>query len=484
MAKERYAADKDFVIQGHWSRPGGQHRPAGDLKYTEGKLELQLLGSFDDAEGPHPFERHMPEVEPAIIHGQSAKGTPVTLLNSFYTNWQQAGGIFAEGSVPISSSKLTCSGMLLGVHLQAVDEASFGKCSLAIPNLDRWLDDRPFEITMQKAESISVTYKMPKNRTFEIPGWGKFHFSPAVTPPFHPWDDVSIKHRTYVQIEPNALRDFEWFVEVIGEVERLFTLLFGRVVRVTQNRLSYVQGEESVDAYLYLPTDRPGQPTINPRDFMVRYPKIAEWFAQMLKSWFCESAKIRHALDLVFSSIQRPGHFLETRFMPFVQAVEVYSRVVNRGQITDKSVYKPIREGLVKSIPAETPPELRDAIVRSLGYANDRALRQRVLALIDGLLPKTRELFCVNPNDFAKGVVDTRNFLTHYSSDPEKALSGIALHWATIKLQTMMKVLLLKRLGIPEPEVHDIVKSNYQLAQDRQAWKEVPELPLQRGKSP
>ena len=477
MTKELYASGEDFVIQGHWSRPGGQHRPAGDLKYKNGKLELHLLGAFDDAEGRHSFERRMPEEEPAIIHGQSAKGTPVTLLSSFYTKWQPAGGLFEEGPVPVRSSKLTCNGMLLGVHLQSENEASFTKCALTIPNLDRWLDDRPFEITMQKVESFSVAYTMPKKRTFEIPGWGKLHFSPSVTPPFHPWDDVTIRHRTYVQLEPDARRNFAWFVETAGEAERLFTLLFGRVVRVTQNQLSYSQGEDSVDAYVYLPTDRIAQPTMNPKDFMVRYTKIAEWFPQMLKFWFCESADIRHALDLVFSSMQRPGRFLETRFMPFVQAVEVYSRAVDSGHIVDKTVYKPIREGLVKCIPADTPPELLQAIVRSLGFANDRTLRERMLALIDGLLPKTRELFCVNPEDFAKGVVDTRNFFTHYSSDPDKALNSIALHWATIKLQTMMKVLLLKRLGIPEPEVQDIVKSNYQLAQERRAWKEVPELP-------
>jgi hypothetical protein len=219
---------------------------------------------------------------------------------------------------------------------------------------------------------------------------------------------------------------------------------------------------------------------MDPMDFMVRFPKIAEWFPELLKSWFCESAEIRHALDLVFSSMQRPGRFLETRFMPFVQAVEVYSRTVDQGHIVDKKVFKPIRDQLLNSIPTTTPAVLHEAIVRSLGYANDRTLRERVLRLIDGLLPKTRELFCVNPDEFAKGVVDSRNFYTHYSSDPNKALSHIALHWATIKLQTMMKVLLLKRLGIPELEIQDIVNSNYQLAQERRAWKEVPELPSKR----
>lgn len=478
MAREHYFADEDFIIQGHWSRPGGQHKPAGELTYAEGQLELKLRGAFDDVVGKNPFDRNMPDLEPDVIHGTSAQGTPITLLSSFYTNWKPAGEFFAKGPVPVTSSKLTCNGMLLGVHLPKEDGESFTSCSLSIPNLDRWLDDRPFEIKMDRIESIAVNYSMPEKKVFEVAGWGKFSFVPAVTPPFHPWDDLTIRHRTYAVVEPEAPKNFAWFVKTVDHVERLFTLLFGRAVRATKHRLMYSAGEVSAEAHAYLPSDRIPQPAMNPVDFLTRYPKISAWFPQIVKAWFTETADIRFVLDLVFASLQRPGRFLETRFMPFVQAVEVYSRAMHAGLIVDKAVYKPIRHTLVKSIPESTPPELHEAIVKSLGYANDRTLRERVIALIDALEPETRQLFCVDVPSFAKGIVDTRNFYTHYSSDPKKALDDLPLHWATIKLQTMMKILLLKRIGIPEAEVRTIVESNQELGQNRRAWREVPELPL------
>ena len=477
MSTERYAANEDFVIEGHWSRPGGKHRPAGMLTHAEGTLELQLLGAFDDADGPHAFARHMPEQEPQVIHGESADGTLLTLLNCFYTNWQPGGDLQQEGPVPIRTSKLSCNGMILGAHLERDDEPIFTQSSLAIPSLSAWLDDSPFAVKMQGVTSVSVAYTMPEKRTFVIPHWGEFQFTPAVTPPSMPYDDVTIKHRTYVDIKPVAPRNFAWFVEMAGEIERLFTLLFGRVVQIARNRLRYSDNATAKDVDAYLPTDRIAQSQMHRMDFLTTYPTVASWFPQMLESWFCQSSEIRHALDLVFSSLRRPGRFLETRFIPFVQAVEVYSRAVNPGQIVDKSVYKPIRETLVGSIPTETPAQLREAIVRSLGYANDRSLRERMIALMDGMLHETRELFCIDAAEFAKGVVDTRNFLTHYSSDPDKALKSTGLHWATIKLQTMMKVLLLIKLGIPEVEVQKIVKRNMSLRQEKKNWVAVRELP-------
>jgi hypothetical protein len=412
-------------------------------------------------------------MEPAVRNGESAKGSPITLLGSFYTRWKRGGALLAEPPVPIVSSALTCNAMVLGVHLPSTDGECFDRCSLTIPNLERWLADRPFDVDIDEAGNISVKYTRPQERRFAVPRCvGDFRFSPAVAPPIDVWDDASIQHRTYVHIEPDAPKSFEWFVRIASETERLFTLLMGRVVQATRTCL-ICNGNE---ADVLLPKRRIDQPEMGPVDFLTRFPEIVKWFPQMLRSWYGESDDIRHALDLVFASLQRPGWFLETRFLPFVQAVEVYSRAVNPGRIVEKREYKPIRKEPIRSIPEGTPKELRKAIVRSLGYANERTLRERFFALFKELQPQTTDLFCVDRNEFVRGIVDTRNYLTHYSCRSKPVLKGKQLHWATVKLQTMMKVLLLIRLGIPEAVVQSFLKKNYALSQERRAWREVPEV--------
>jgi hypothetical protein len=200
-------------------------------------------------------------------------------------------------------------------------------------------------------------------------------------------------------------------VRIANEIERLFTLLMGRVVQARQVRLICDADEDVTEPYVYLPAEKIDQPEMNPIDFLFRYPDITDWFPRMLSSWSGESDEIRHALDLVFSSLQKPGRFLETRFLPFVQAVEVFSRAVEPGQIVDKSIYSPIRKEIVRSIPEDTPEELRKAIVRSLNYANERTLRERFLALLERLQPESTALFCNNREDLVRGIVETRNHL-------------------------------------------------------------------------
>ena len=57
MSRENFRQDEPFTIKGHWWRPGGPHKPAGDLEYSENGIQLHLLGGLDDDEGEIPFSR-------------------------------------------------------------------------------------------------------------------------------------------------------------------------------------------------------------------------------------------------------------------------------------------------------------------------------------------------------------------------------------------------------------------------------------------
>lgn len=474
MARELYSSDKDFTIQGHWCRPGGKHRPAGTLEVSESRFELNLLGAFDDAEGKHAFDRGLPVEDLSVIHGESAQGNPITLLNSFYTRVQPGGGLFDDSPVPVRYATLTSNGMLFGTHLKHPDDQCFSSCCVNIPNFDRWLDDRPFNFKVDLPD-VAVAYRRPEERRFPVPSREfELIFVPTVVPPFEPWDNVEVRHCTRIDIRPNSPRDFDWFVSLVGELQNFLTLLFGRTVQSTRISLGSDEDDDPVD--VHLPRQRISQPEMNPHDFLLRLPDISPWFANAVNEWFSGSHEIRHALSLLFSSLRSPGHFLESRFLPFVQAIEVYSRAIDTHTIVDKERYKPIRKQLVEAIPEDTPEDLRDALTRTLGFANDRTLRERFAALIGGLTPESAALFCCDKAAFVKGVVNTRNHFTHYSGHSKAVLHGLQLHWASIKLQTMMKILLLLRLGIPEANVCSIVGSNYRLVRERDAWKNVSEV--------
>jgi hypothetical protein len=481
MPREQFAQNRPFAIKGHWWRPGGSNRPAGDLEYKDGGINLHLLGALDDAVGENPFSRQ-PEVSDLdIVHGESADGRPVTLLRAFYTAWQQGSQWLSPGPVPIVSSRLTCHVIVVGVHLASTSDTCFKACEISIPNLESWLADQPFSVTASELGEpikLSVSYEMPPSRTFDISAEvGAIRIKHAVTPPgIH---DGAILHRSYLSIEPTEPRTLDWFMEAVGQVERLFTLLFGHSVQTVLARLfltSYRPEEAGGDALIYTSRTH-GEPRRFERsDFLMRYPQVSAAFPQMLRSWFTDSSDIRHALNLLFSSIREPGAFLETRFLPIVQATEVFARAVLTGQIVEAAEYKRIRRNIVASIPADVPERLRESIVASLAFANEPRLADRLSTLAATVDAETAKLFCNDPREYIRGIVNTRNFFTHYTSRYDRILQGIEIHWATLKLTTMLRVLILKRLGLPEPQLLEMFRVCPQATHERQSWKDLSEL--------
>jgi hypothetical protein len=219
---------------------------------------------------------------------------------------------------------------------------------------------------------------------------------------------------------------------------------------------------------------------------LTRYPKIEAAFPQMVKSWLTESLPIRHALNLFFSSIREPGAFLETRFLPIVQAAEVFARVVVPGHIAELDEFTRVKNAAIAAIPTDAAKPLRDAIKNSLGFANEMRLAHRLQALLDTLDSETVKLVCADRHRFVRGIVNTRNYFTHYTDRYDRVLQNVEIHWATVKLTTLLKMLLLKRIGLPEGQVRELFKKDHRQSRSRHEWKDVSEIgsPLDEGAEP
>jgi hypothetical protein len=286
-------------------------------------------------------------------------------------------------------------------------------------------------------------------------------------------------------VHPPEPKPFAWHLDVIDQVERLLTLLFGHAVQSTSIRLSRdgeSHNDSRTDTSLFFSRRRLDQPALDRSDFLTSYPELESVFPRMLRAWLTEAFDIRHALNLIFSSIREPGAFLETRFLPIVQAAEVFGRAVIPGRVVSETEFRRLRRSVVKSIPKEAPREIRKAITDKLAFANELSLAQRLLALIDQLEANTVSLFCKDRNQFVRGIVDTRNFLTHYTYRYKRILQKGEMHWATVKLMGMLRILILKRLGVPEAQIQAILRRHHRVTLEIKEWENVSELgsPLEK----
>ena len=72
------------------------------------------------------------------------------------------------------------------------------------------------------------------------------------------------------------------------------------------------------------------------------------------------------------------------------------------------------------------------------------------------------------PEHFVTSIIDTRNYLTHYSDElKEGALEGAELHNANLRLRILIMIFLFKELGLDEEKIAPILARNTKIAH---AW--------------
>jgi len=445
-----YAQDQPFTIRGHWWLPGTPHKIAGNLIYDEESLGLELYGGLNDAKVTSLLIAE-PEIKGfPIVHVETLDKFPITLVNTFYTGWQPDTPQlpFQEGaSTELLSSRLDANGMLLGVHLSSLGDR-FTKCRLEVPNFETWLGDQPFKVEMESAgRTVRVEYSRPDNEGFSLGGSNcRIRVVRAVKPPGFPSHTPSIEHRAYVEIEPSAGPvSVTWFRNHAEQVVDLLSILYGD--NLLSRRFWLFQPSGDAAATVYYPRHKVALPEYRTMDIVFRFEKLKPVFHRLLENWLGASEVARRARRMLVSSERRPSTFIELRFLPLAHAAEVLTKEIKHATIVDPTRFSEVRTRMVDAMPDDVPQELVDAVKVSLGYANGHTLHRKLMNMLNELSEETCRLFCVDNTTFTKGIVDTRNYYTHYSTKSRR-LQKIELHWAIRKLSLMLRILLLLKAGV------------------------------------
>lgn len=118
---------------------------------------------------------------------------------------------------------------------------------------------------------------------------------------------------------------------------------------------------------------------------------------------------------------------------------------------------------LVEAIPDHSDPEYPDfkiSLEGRLRYINEYSLRKRLKLLIRDT-NAVFHYFVDHPNEFINNVVDTRNYLTHYSRTSEStAVRGKALYPLTEKVKILVEIILMRELGFSFEKIDEIIHRN------------------------
>lgn len=477
MIADNRSQDAPFTIKGHWWLPGNSHKVAGDLIYNVEEMTLALYGGLNDAIVDTPISATPEGNAFPVIHGESLRGVPITVLRSFYTNWTpnvRTLAVKPGTHVGILSSRLLCHELVEGLHLSS-QEDTFTKCRIEIPCLENWLGDSPFKFDMGgSGEHVRIDYTRPKNEEFSIPACECFvRFIRSVTPPGFPSHTPSIEHRAAVELAPFTPMPLNWFQTFVPEIVDLFSFLYGGSLQSRRLTLfTNTTGEDEATLYFSRPKVEPIE--FETSDIVVRYESIRRSFSQVLANWLTASGVAKRARRILLSSELRPARFMERQFLRLMIAAEVLAKGSNQSTVVDQEAFDEVREQMFAVLRKEFPSTLIDSITIRHHAAKHIPLRSRLSSMLNDLQDETCSLFCIDKTNFIQGVVNARNYFTHYS--PKKTLlQDVELYWATKKVSLMLRILLLLKAGVPEDDLQRLVRCHHPLSGDRTVWSTITE---------
>lgn len=444
-------------MTGLWWRPElPAHQLAGTLQSRNGRLALQLIGSFDSD------LRLAPNEKTPVIFGV-AETKKLTLIDCFHTGT----GLKVPGT---AEQRFWPRFVLAGGHLSDGVSSRFKSLAAQATDLGPWLVRTPVTEAYkaggdQKLAEISHVYQPSPPVSVELSKIrAQLRYGYSFETQSDRFRSIGFKIAAYLQLLAEEPQDIGWFHDHLQTVLDLQSLLIGRRTRIERLYAVAVSGREGGDAY-DLVEDFPS-PTIDKDRFLheilVPKPKISDLLTEIFRKWFDQREVLREPTALLLGAEERlPG---EVRLLILSQALESFHRNVHGGQYVTKEDYDPIFSTVISAIPDSVNSSLRESIRSRLEYGYQFSLRRRLTALLQNLEGKTLAALKVSQKDFVNSVKTARDFYTHWDrSSSDNPLSSVELWNLNTRLHAIARLVILKHIGVPEHLVLERMLSNRHL---------------------
>nr|WP_320160104.1 HEPN domain-containing protein [uncultured Methanoregula sp.] len=445
-----------FFCDGTWWKPEfPDDRINGTLSYNyrEG-IKLDLNSEFNSEKNCSPFSCS------DIINGISEKGIQITLYGCAFS-----GG--PSGTRRLNSSEYYsyqksgyfCTAAYISHHFLTVDEIKFKKISFSLNNLTEWLGISGFhvdhEVDHEKDDiKFIVEYSRPKSIIVKL----NDQFTMSIDfrrsgPSYNPLSEVKIVQTPRITIESNSEEKLSNFLKIITQIRYFLSL--GIMTPVYPYNFSGEIVSEKLEAYdrwigIYMQLDKKMEveKEIHFIFMLFTYKDIQNKFSDLLKTWFEKQKQLEPVIDLYFSIFFNPEMSINNQFLGAVQAIESYHRRFKKNELLEKTEFRKMTQSILHALPEDQQTWLKP----KLAFANEPSLYYRLKELFSEYC-ELGFIFNFHREHFAREVTDTRNYLTHYSSNLEKkALSGTDIVKATQQLKAIIQYLILLELGFTRDE--------------------------------
>lgn len=440
-----------------WLHSNPEEKLPGTLTISNGgAIRVEIVGNFGGEKGHFSDDENLERVI-----GEIEKYGLVTLEDCHYSEKN-----FSFGG--ISKSSIQASTAFLGIAYDKDEVPTFDSLEFAIDCSEDWLgitgisvkhdvDNRTATINYQPIEKM--IYRLSESVELYI------GFSYTLPGSSFPVKEAKITQGCYFEVRTSTLVELDDLTDVAYKVLNFVSFAVDRTVSVKNMAVSSSAIIRDLGEGKTRPVHIPlyyksvpfveSEPVFKSSDILFGFSKVKYNFEDCLKNWFAGYASFAPALSLYFSTKNGGQKHLEGKFLALAQALETYHRRTSKEVLMDEQVFLSLVDTIIDSAPKDNIDWLKGR----LQHGNEINLRKRIVRIIEpfkSLLGNGSQR-----SKLINKIVDTRNYLTHYSEElHSSAAKGRDIWILCLKMEAIFQLTLLGIIGFSSEEIKEIVKNS------------------------
>lgn len=451
---------EEYKKTGYFWLPGKvEKKIPGILSINDGgKVELEIVGHFDESveslNGNDEIDR---------IIGHVEKDGLVTLDYCFYTKKNLSFG-------GISKSKILVNRVLSGAAWDQDEAVTFNTFSFSVDCLDEWVGISGINVDNNwGSKTATISYNPPENISFILDNGMKLEICFAYTLPGFPnLKEAKVTQRAYFRLESEELRDLNDFTTAAFKITNLMCFAMDEIVAMknvsaTTSEIQRDGGDEKqypVPITVYYQSNPYSEktPKRNWHDMLFTFGSIKDNAQQVFNNWISAYEYLSPAFGLYFSTKTGAQRYLDGKFLALAQGLETYHRRTSTETLMEPESF----DSLVSTVLDGCPDEHIDWLKGRLMHGNEINLRKRLKKIIEPFkdhLGTSKER-----SKLLREIVNTRNYLTHYSESLEgESAKGRELYNLCLKMEVIFNLHFLNVVGFTDDEVSGVVENCHPL---------------------
>lgn len=452
--------EEEYIKTGYFWLPEQQeNKIPGILTIKDGgNIELEVVGLFDES-----IKALNGEDDLSRIVGHVEKDGLVTLDNCFYTKKN----ISFDG---ISKSKVCVNRVLSGVAYDKDEEITFNSLSFSVDCMDEWVGISGINVQNDwDNRTVTISYKPPENLAYSLDNGMQLEICFAYTLPGFPnTTEAKITQRAYFKLSSTDLKSLQDFTKIAYKLTNF--MCFAVDATVTLKNLiatsmeiqrEVAEGKTSpVPIKIYYPSI-PYSEKVSQKSWhqmLFNYGAIKTNAQSIINKWLNAYETLSPALNLYFSTKIGAQKYIDGKFLALAQGLETYHRRTSDEKLMDEEEFK----SLVDTVKENCPEENIDWLEGRLMHGNEINLGKRLKIIIEPFkehLGTSKER-----SKLLRKIIDTRNYLTHYSEElKSKSAEGNELWLLCQKMEVIFQLHFLKVIGFSEDEIKNVIENCYPL---------------------